>query len=224
MNLFAGNEPIDGIEPVVAPAARETERTMLDRLNVRYGKFNGNGIQFTRAEHVKISAGFDARRICDYMAINLWPGMGRGSGPTLHGHEVKVSRADWLTELRDPEKAEAFRQFCDYWWLVVSDKAIVRPGELPKGWGLMVAHGKSVRVATPASLNEAVVPMPRHVQATLTRAVTKTTLRLAADDRAMQFLAGRMNIPVPVTPDIATPDATDISEHLDTARKVGGPA
>lgn len=32
---------------------RETERTMLDRLNVRYGKFNGNGIRYTRAEHVK---------------------------------------------------------------------------------------------------------------------------------------------------------------------------
>ncbi|MFI5426079.1 hypothetical protein [Aeromicrobium sp. UC242_57] len=28
--------------------------------------------------------------------------------PIFHGHEVKVSRSDWLTELRDPTKAETF--------------------------------------------------------------------------------------------------------------------
>ena len=115
------------------------ERAMLDRLNVRYGMYNANGIRYTRAEHVKISAGHDARRVCDYMAYDLWQGQGRGwdspGGPKLHGHEVKVSRSDWLAELRDPTKAEAFSRYCDYWWLVVSDKAIVKPGELPEGWG-----------------------------------------------------------------------------------------
>jgi hypothetical protein len=131
--------------------AKVTERDMLDRLNLRYGKFNGNGIRYTRAEHVKVAAGFAAQRICDYMAMDLWTGYGALRGPKLHGHEVKVSRSDWLTELRDPEKAEAFRRYCDFWWLVVSDKDIVKPGELPAGWGLMVAHGRSVRVVIPAS-------------------------------------------------------------------------
>lgn len=167
-----------------------TERDMLDRLNVRYGKFNGNGIRYTRAEHVKVSAGFDARRICDYMAIDLWAGYGVDAGPKLHGHEVKVSRSDWLTELRDPEKAEAFAQYCDYWWLAVSDKSIVRD-ELPQGWGLMVAHGSSMRVVVAAERREP-TPMPRHLQGTLTRAVTKTTLRLASTDGAMQFLRRRI--------------------------------
>ena len=177
--------------------AKETERRMLDRLNVRYGSFNGNGIRYARAEHVKVSAGFDARRICDYMALDLWPGgYGKEAGPKLHGHEVKVSRADWLTERRDPEKAEAFRRYCDYWWLVVSDRSIVKPGELPEGWGLLVASGNTVRASKPAELNADVEPLPRHVQATLTRAVTKTTIRLAhGGDRAMSFLATRMNLP-----------------------------
>lgn len=174
--------------------ARETERTMLDRLNVRYGKFNGNGIRYSRAEHVKVSPGFDTRRICDYMALDLWPGMGVGSGCKLHGHEVKVSRSDWLTELRDPDKAEAFRQYCDYWWLVVSDKAIVKDGELPDGWGLMVAHGRTVRVVVQATPNLDVLPMPRAVQATFTRAVTKTTIRLGSTDPAMRFLAQRLGV------------------------------
>lgn len=164
---------------------KHTERTMLDRLNRRYGASNYNGFRYARAEHVKLTAGFDTRRICDYMALDLWPG-GYGdsaTGPLLHGHEVKVSRADWRAELKDPTKAEAFAQFCDYWWLVVSDKSIVRD-DLPDGWGLLVATGSTLR-----SLRQPVrrtpEPFGRHQQATFARAVTKTTLRLAATDPAL---------------------------------------
>lgn len=177
-------------------ATRETERSMLDRLNVRYQTFNDNGIRYARAEHVKVSAGFGARRICDYMAMDLWPGgFSKDAHPKLHGHEVKVSRADWLTELKDPGKAEAFRRYCDYWWLVVSEKSIVRPGELPDGWGLMVASGESARVVVKATLNADAEPLPRTVQATLLRATTKTTVRLdRTGDKATGFLASRMNL------------------------------
>jgi len=174
------------------------ERLMLDRLNVRYGKWNHNGIRYTRAEHVKVTAGHDSRRICDYMAMDLWTGYGINAGPKLHGHEVKVSRSDWLTELRDPTKAEAFARYCDYWWLVVSDKAIVKPGELPEGWGLMVAHGDSLRVAVQAERRADVLPMPRSLQATFARAVTKTTLRITAseerEDGAFAFLRRAMGV------------------------------
>jgi hypothetical protein len=54
------------------------------------------------------------------------------------GFEVKVSRADWRRELADPGKSRALRRYCHRWWLVVSDASIVRPGELPAGWGLLV--------------------------------------------------------------------------------------
>ena len=113
----------------------------------------------------------------------------------LHGHEVKVSRSDWLTELRDPEKAEAFRSYCDFWWLVVSEKSIVKVGELPIGWGLMVAVGDSVRVVARADRNPAVEPMTRDVQATFARAVTKTTMRLdRREDPALRTLARQMHL------------------------------
>lgn len=179
-------------------AARETERTMLDRLNIRYSTFNDNGIRYSRAEHVKLAAGWSARRICDFMAMDLWPGgYGRDAHPKLHGHEVKVSRADWLTELKDPDKAEAFRRYCDFWWLVVADKNIVRAGELPDGWGLMVASGRSVRAVVQPVRNAAVELLPRDMQATLLRATTKTTVRLdRTGDRATRFLADRMGFPV----------------------------
>jgi hypothetical protein len=168
---------------------------MLDRLNRKYGTFNGNGNRYSRAEHVKVTAGHDASRICDYMAMDLWPGLGIGSGPKLHGHEVKVSRSDWLTELKDPSKAEAFAQYCDFWWLVVSDKDIVKPGELPEGWGLMAVYGKGLRIHVQAERRLDPQPMGRSLQATLTRAVTKTAIRLAhSEDGAVHQIRQRLGL------------------------------
>ncbi|MCV7226087.1 hypothetical protein [Mycolicibacterium komossense] len=67
----------------------------------------------------------------------LYAGFTTTSGRILIGHELKVSRADWLTELKTPGKSDDWADQCHEWWLVVNDPAIVRPGELPAGWGLM---------------------------------------------------------------------------------------
>nr|WP_246803765.1 hypothetical protein [Cellulomonas hominis] len=176
-------------------AGRETERTMLDRLNRRYAYVGGNGMRYARAEHVKVAAGHYNARICDYMALDLWPGVGPGKGTKLHGHEVKVSRADWLTELRDPDKAEAFASLCDHWWLVVSDASIVRDGELPPGWGLLAASGPGLRVVVDAPRRDP-APPTKDLLATFARAVTKTTLRLSVTggDTALTTMARRMQL------------------------------
>lgn len=73
-------------------------------------------------------------RTCDVLALSLW----RSKGIELHGLELKVSRGDWLRELRQPAKATAIAKFVDFWWLVVPSAKMVAPGELPMGWGLMV--------------------------------------------------------------------------------------
>lgn len=64
----------------------------------------------------------------------------------VHGIEVKVTRADWLRELKDGRKADAGAALCHRWWLAVGDKTIVKAGELPDGWGLLVPHGRGLRV------------------------------------------------------------------------------
>lgn len=70
----------------------------------------------------------------DAIALNCW----RSRGQELHGFEVKVDRRDWLRELKDPKKASAWFRYCDRWWLVLDDDAIVQEGELPEPWGLLV--------------------------------------------------------------------------------------
>ena len=88
---------------------------------------------------VRSSTG-SASRVADGIAMNMYA----SRKYEIHGFEVKVSRSDWLNELKNPQKADEIFSYCDKWWLVVSDKDIVQNGELPKGWGLMVVRGKGL--------------------------------------------------------------------------------
>ncbi|MGB0972523.1 MAG: hypothetical protein ACPGVG_16420 [Mycobacterium sp.] len=76
----------------------------------------------------------------------IYVGFTSTSGRILVGHELKVSRADWLCELNKPGKSDAWADQCHEWWLVVSDPGIVQDGELPAGWGLMVPGTSKTRM------------------------------------------------------------------------------
>lgn len=97
-----------------------------------------SGPEWTIAFEVPNSTGFGATRRCDAIAMGTWP----SKGLYLHGHEIKVSRSDWLKEIDDPTKADAFYKRCHYWW-IVAPKGIVKLAELPATWGLMHCTEKS---------------------------------------------------------------------------------
>ena len=71
-------------------------------------------------------------RYADAVAVGLWASRGHA----VHGFEIKVSRSDWLRELKDPSKAEPVCRYCDFWW-IVAPKGVVKDGELPIKWGLL---------------------------------------------------------------------------------------
>ena len=79
--------------------------------------------------------GWERESRADALAMELWP----SAGLELIGFEIKTSRQDWLRELKNPDKCKPIKQFCDRWYLVVSDLNIVKMynDELPKDWGLM---------------------------------------------------------------------------------------
>lgn len=113
-----------------------TERDMLDLLLDRYTSVRPGTIsdRWLRAEHVKGGLGYaDGQRIADFIAVDK-----HNSTLALHGHEVKVSRSDWLSELKDLNKSDAIKKYMHHWWLVVPSADILKPGELPEDWGLMV--------------------------------------------------------------------------------------
>lgn len=72
----------------------------------------------------------------------LYVGFFASRGKRLVGHEIKVARSDWLHELDQPAKAEEWEQHCHSWYVVAPSTEVVRPEELPEGWGLLVP-GKS---------------------------------------------------------------------------------
>ena len=59
--------------------------------------------QYAMLYEVRDAAGFSAKRSADVMLIGLWPSRGN----MVEGMEVKISRSDWLRDLKKPEKAEA---------------------------------------------------------------------------------------------------------------------
>lgn len=179
---------------------RITERHMLDALMTKYDKTIKNGSwvgkRYMRAEHVPIGLSWERHRIADFIAVDThsytrdergYVGHGlyeHQRAPVFHGHEVKVSRSDWLAELRDPSKAETFKRHMHFWWLVVSDRAIVRD-DLPDGWGLMVKSGRSVRVVKRAPLLTP-EPMPNGLIGAIMRATLATENRAGTADPEVQ--------------------------------------
>lgn len=81
-------------------------------------------------------------RFCDAIYV----GFTSTSGRILVGHEVKTSRADWVRELEQTDKADQWADQCHAWYLVVSDPAIVQGDELPPSWGLMAPGTSKTRM------------------------------------------------------------------------------
>jgi len=96
-------------------------------------------------EEVRDATGFDGVRTADAMAISLY----RSRGKAIWGFEMKVSRNDWLKELKQPEKSESILRYCHHWGLVVPNKDIVKPGELPESWGMYVAQKNRLKCVVP---------------------------------------------------------------------------
>lgn len=110
--------------------------------------------------------GSNQRRWADSVAMNMWP----SRGLEIHGFEIKVSRSDWLRELKDPAKSAKVQQYCDRWW-IITPKGIIKPGELPPTWGhYEVSEAGVIRQVVAAPQLEAVPVTRPFVAAMLRRA------------------------------------------------------
>lgn len=144
-----------------------TAAQMEDRLRYRFA-----GNEWAILFNVRNAGGFEATRAADAIAIGVWP----STGHRILGFEIKVSRADWLRELKDPWKSEAFAKFCDRWSLVIPRADIVKPGELPDGWGVMVPHGHGLKVSHEAKTRERVEPLDRGLLAAMLKRASTITI------------------------------------------------
>ncbi|MFA6167921.1 MAG: hypothetical protein WC700_14970 [Gemmatimonadaceae bacterium] len=105
-----------------------TSRHLFALLSVRYPP----GAYAVLSE-VGNATGASVSRHADAIVMGLWP----SRGLLIEGVEIKSTRGDWLRELQDPAKADPIAEKCDRWW-VLAGPGVVKPEELPPGWGLIV--------------------------------------------------------------------------------------
>ena len=135
--------------------AEDIERELMKRYP------SGEYAYFSQVRNV---TGFSREiRTADAMVLSLWP----SRGLELYGFEIKVSRSDWLSELKNPKKADQLSQYCDNWY-IVAPSDIVKIGELPAAWGLMEWSGKRWKITT-AQRRVAPVALDRLFMASLVR-------------------------------------------------------
>lgn len=119
--------------------------------------------QWVFLTQVRSSTG-GASRVADAMAFNMYG----STGYEILGFEIKVSRSDFLSELKDMSKSNEIMSYCDKWYLVVPDAAIVKEGELPKNWGLLaLKEGKLVQKVRAILTKK--TPMPDYFIASILR-------------------------------------------------------
>lgn len=95
--------------------------------------------EYAVLSEVRDATGWSGKgRTADLLALSLWP----SRGLVLHGFEIKSYRGDWKREQGAPEKADAIAQFCDYWWLALTDAKIARLDEVPATWGVLAPDDK----------------------------------------------------------------------------------
>ena len=73
----------------------------------------------------------------DALAFAAWP----SQGYRLIAYEIKVSRADFMREIQRPIKREPAERMCGECFFV-TPPGIVKPEEVPEGWGLLVGTKK----------------------------------------------------------------------------------
>lgn len=132
-------------------------------------------------EEVGNTTGYNVSRFADALAMSLYP----SRGLDLHGFEVKVSRSDWVKELNSPEKAETICAYCDFWWIVAGSADIVKEGELPRTWGLLVVNDKGVLTVKQKAPKLEAKPMTKGLLAAILRRTCET---LTPEARAKELM------------------------------------
>ncbi len=131
--------------------------------------FGTGGERYAVLFEVRNGTAFKANRSVDAIVMSLWPSLGM----ELWGIEIKVSRGDWLRELKAPEKASEVFAYFDRWFLV-APADVAKPDELPEPWGWMVPEGGKLRKVRDAALNPSTKQVDRDFLAALLRRTAKT--------------------------------------------------
>ncbi|MCJ7761343.1 hypothetical protein MUP59_09425 [Candidatus Bathyarchaeota archaeon] len=153
-----------------------THGSLIGLLDVKY-----SSPEYAFISSVPSRTGAGDYRHADGLAMSLWP----SRGLDIIGFEVKVSRGDWIKELKNPVKAETIARYCDYWYMVLASSDILNFGELPSKWGLMIPKGRGLSISKEAERLKP-DPLDKTFLASILRCATEQLTEGAKDRKQYQ--------------------------------------
>jgi hypothetical protein len=123
---------------------------------------------------VSNATGYGIKSYADAVAMGVWP----STGHEIHGFEVKISRSDFLNEMKNPEKAMPIMQYCHRWSLVCPAN-MVKLDEVPATWGVYWFKDGAIRKARQAPILEARPLTPGFVASLVRRAGERDTAEIS---------------------------------------------
>lgn len=151
-----------------APAAWTAER-ILALIRARHPHDRGEWAVFAEVRSHTGYGNMGRENYMDAFALGCWP----SSGFTRIAYEIKVSRSDFMSELRDPTKRAKALALSNEMWFVAPSSAI-RHGEVPDDCGWMEATAGGLRVRKAAPFRN-VEPPPMEFIASLLRSASQVS-------------------------------------------------
>ena len=140
---------------------------------------------------VSQSTGHYSGRRADAVVMNLWP----SKQHQIHVMEVKVTRGDFMNEMKDLTKWEAIGQFANFFWLC-TPVGLVSVDEVPKSWGLMELTKGGLRVKKQAPANTSPKEITKGFAASLLRSgesLTSKEIDKRVEDRVASEIVSIKN-------------------------------
>jgi hypothetical protein len=129
-----------------------TEYTSTQLVKLVRNKYKSPPNSFERAvilEEVPNGTGGHQSRWIDVAVFETWP----SKGLSRSAFEIKVSRSDFVNELRQPEKHQWCKECFHYFWFV-APKDVIKEEELPTNAGWMYPAGERLCVKRHAVRND----------------------------------------------------------------------
>jgi hypothetical protein len=129
-----------------------TEYTSAQLVKLVRNKYKSPPNSFERAvilEEVPNGTGGYQSRWIDVAVFEMWP----SKGLSRSAFEIKVSRSDFVNELRQPEKHQWCKECFHYFWFV-APKDVIKEEELPTNAGWMYPAGERLCVKRHAVRND----------------------------------------------------------------------
>jgi hypothetical protein len=125
--------------------------------------------------------GIDSQR-CDLWTVDLWP-----SSLERIAYEIKVSRADYVHELKHPEKRRLAMLISNRYCFAVP-AGLIRHNEVPLDCGLVEVHPNGIREVVSAPWRDIPPPTARFIAELARRAIAPEQLRAAEVRRRVSML------------------------------------